>query len=286
MTLLKQLELILDTNISTSAWTDLGYYYYELLAKLHLLLVKYKNKKVCYDSVSLKKSEYFKDNLDVDTVLLDKLGRAGAIQLNALRNLREVSTKLNLRIHEEHHNYFYVNRNNVMPDNILDAFCRCRDYGRHMWIFNDLGVRNTIKEVVEGNAQIGDLLEYPKCCVNWFAETRTNSLIDCYSLCQNLPSLPLSEHATVNFLLDRFETNFVPNNEEKMMLIQKNHVEKTISKYPFVFHHACTRCLKNSTSPTSKLNQKYAKFARLISNEFHKKIIDESKKIITAYQCA
>lgn len=286
MTLLKQLELIRNTNISTSTWTDSGYYYYDLLAKLHLLLVKHKNKKAYYDCTSLEKSEYFKDNLDVDAVLINRLGSAGEVQLNALRGLTQVSIRLNLQIHEERHSYFYVNHNNAIPDNILDAFCRCRDYGRHVWIFNDSDVRNTINEVVKGNTQIGDLLEYPACCVNWFTETRTNSLIDCYSLCQSLPGLPLSEHAVVNFLLDWFETNPVPNNEERMLMIQKNHVEKTISKYPFVFHHACTHCLKNSASPTSKLNQKYAKFARLISNEFYKKIIDESKKIIMAYQCS
>ena len=275
-----QLALI-NNKIYFSNWDKYGYCYYELLAELHLLLVKNKIKRVYFDGVSLKKAEYFENCPDVDSVIINSLGNAGKMRLNALRHLKQISSEMNLGIHEEKHVYFYLNNNSVVSNNVLGAFCRSRGYGRHVWIFHDPNIKNIIKDVVRGDLRIGDLLEYPKCCVDWFTETRTNSLIDCYYRYLNTPVLRLSDDSAVEFLLDYFETDVVPNNEERMLDIGKNHVGKTISKYPFVFHQACAPCLNNSASPTAKLNQRYGEFACLISHEFYNKFIVESKKIAT-----
>ena len=272
----EQLDLI-NSKISTSDWDENGCHYYELLTRLHLLLVKNKIRKAYHDAVSLKKLEYFKVSPDIDSVIIDHLGSTGKMQLDSLRYLKQISLKMNLGIHEEKHSYFYLNKNDAVPSNVLDKFCKSRGYGRYVWIFNDPNEKNTIKDVVRGNIRVGDLLEYPKCCVDWFTEAQTNSLIDCYNLCLNTSGLILNDDGVVKFLIDYFETDSVPNNEKRILDIKKNHVKKTISQYPFVFHQACATCLKNFASPTARLNQRYGEFARLISQRFYQTLLDESK---------
>ena len=256
------------------------YYYYELLARLHLLLVKNKIRKVYYDVTSLEKPEYFEAASDVDSVITDHLGNESKTKLDPLDYLKQVSAEMNLRIHEEKYSYFYLYYNNAVPNNILVRFCRNHGYGRHVWIFDDPNVKNTIDDVAKGNVRIGDLLEYPKCCVDWLAKTQTESLIDCYDQWMKVPLSPWPDDKIVELLLDYFESDDIPNNKKRRLDITNNHVDKTISKYPFVFHHACIPCLKNSTSPTARLNQRYGEFARHISQEFYEKLIDESKKQI------
>ena len=277
-----QLHLI-SSNASITDYAKEGCHYYDLLTKLHLLLVKNGIKKACYDSVSLTTSEYFGTDSDVDSVIIKHWGNTGKTKLDILSHLKHISSKINLRIHEERQSYFYVNKNDAIPDNILDKFCKNRGYGRNVWLFDDPNVKNTIKDVVKGDIRIGDLLGYPKCCVDWFTQTRTNSLIDCYYLCLNTPGLILDDDGVTSFLLKYFETNHVPNNEKRILNIQRNHVGKTVLKYPFVFHQACLTCLKNLISPTAKLNKKYERFARLVSEEFYEKLIDESKKAADTY---
>lgn len=277
-----QLHLI-SSNASITDYAKEGCHYYDLLTKLHLLLVKNGIKKACYDSVSLTTSEYFGTDSDVDSVIIKHWGNTGKTKLDILSHLKHISSKINLRIHEERQSYFYVNKNDAIPDNILDKFCKNRGYGRNVWLFDDPNVKNTIKDVVKGDIRIGDLLGYPKCCVDWFTQTRTNSLIDCYYLCLNTPGLILDDDGVTSFLLKYFETNHVPNNEKRILNIQRNHVGKTVLKYPFVFHQACLTCLKNSISQTAKLNEKYGKFARLVSEEFYEKLIGESKKAANTY---
>ena len=277
-----QLNLI-SSNASITDYDNDECHYYNLLAKLHLLLVKNRIKKACYDSVSLTTSEYFGTDSDVDSVIIKHWGDTGKTKLDVLFHLKYISSKINLRIHEERQSYFYVNKNDAIPDNILDKFCKNRGYGRNVWLFDDPNVKNTIKDVVKGDIRIGDLLGYPKCCVDWFTQTQTNSLIDCYCLCLNTPGLILDDDGVTSFLLKYFETNHVPNNEKRILDIQRNHVGKTVLKYPFVFHQACLTCLKSSISPTAKLNKKYERFARLVSEEFYEKLIDESKKAADTY---
>lgn len=276
-----QLNLI-SSNAPITDYDKEGGHYYDLLTKLHLLLVKNKIKEACYDSVSLTTSEYFGTDSDVDSVIVRHWGNTGKTKLDILSHLKHVSSKINLRIHEEKQSYFYINKNDVIPDNIRDKFCKNRGYGRNVWLFDDPNVKNTIKDVVKGNIRIGDLLGYPKCCVDWFTQTQTNSLIDCYNLCLNTPGLNDDDDIT-RFLLKYFETNQVPNNEKRILDIERNHVGKTILKYPFVFHQACLTCLKSLISPTARLNKKYGRFARLVSEEFYEKLIDESKKTVNTY---
>ena len=203
----KQPELI-KSGISTMASIEQGYYYYELLARLHLLLVKNKIRKVYYDVASLEKPEYFEAASDVDSVITDHLGNESKTKLNPLDYLKQVSAEMNLRIHEEKHSYFYLNYNNVVPNNILMRFCRNYGYGRHIWIFYDPSVKNTIDDVVKGNVRIGDLLEYPKCCVDWLAKTQTKSLIDCYDQWMKVPlSRGQNNPITLSWQADKFCEN-------------------------------------------------------------------------------
>ncbi len=275
----EQLELI-NENISASTLTKYGYCYYELLSKLHLLLVKNKIRKAYYDDKTLINPEYFEDSHDIDSVIIKHMGPDAKIQLNSLRHLKQASSKMNLKSYEATHSYFYLNQNEIVPNHILDKFCRSRGFGRNIWVYDDPGIKNDIDDVIQGNIRIGDLLEYPKCCVDWLVETQTKSLIDCYCLSISTALAQLSDSATVGFLLDYYQTDHVPNNEETIQSIRKNHVRKTISKYPFVFHHACRSCLKNSNSPTAKLDQRYGRFARSISQEFYQQLVNESKKMV------
>ena len=276
----KQLDLI-DENISTDALVNDGFFYYEFLSKLHLLLVKNGVRKAYFDSITLKNPEHFKDCQfsDVNSIIIKTMGDFVKPQLQSLDNLKKISKKLGLNVYELIQCPLPFHENDVVPQEIIKEFSATYSNGRNVWIYLKSNIRKQIIQIIEGKLGVSDFLEYPKCCVDWMTTSKTESLKDCYCLCWNKHLLPPSDESTLEFLRTYFESDYVANNDERIKNIEKNHLAKTISDYPFVFHQACKSCLENSNSPTAKLNEKYGKFARLISEEFYQKISNEGKRL-------
>ncbi len=283
LTLKEQLDCIRE-NISNPIWSQKGFDYYELLTKLHLLLVKNNLRKSYYDETTLVSCKYFENCSDdqIDDIIIEHVPDFKP-RINALNQLKKISEKMGLQTYLIRQIPIEIRTKCYVPENIIKKFATSFSCGKQILIFNDKKIESEIRQLLTGKKRLGDILEYPRCCVNWMVETKTKSLEDCYKFYEE--NFGTEDHDKMKeFLLKNFESDNISGNKERMIEIQDNHVMRTISTYPFVFHQACNSCLKNSYSSTSKLNKKYSNFAKKISKEFHDKILDEAKRIWTFKQ--
>ncbi len=118
-----------------------------------------------------------------------------------------------------------------------------------------------------GNFTKSQFLNYPRCCGEWFVDSKTKFLIDSideyYGTTDNFSKSNLINFSSQNFINNQ---NY---NYEKRINEMQSHAIKSNKQFPFVFHHACDDCMKESDSPTAKLNKKYEKFTQTIDSELY-----------------
>ena len=73
------------------------------------------------------------------------------------------------------------------------------------------------------------------------------------------------------------ESDHVRTSKKRMDKILVNHIAESRNTMPFIFFQPCDVCIGPS-SPSRKLNEKYANFAKEKFPQLYKKIIDEGKK--------
>lgn len=267
-------------NISTIIWGP-EYCYYELLTRLHLLLVKNNLRKAYFDKVTLINCKYFENCPDeqIDNIILTSEPSFGP-GIDALNQLQKVCKTLGLRSYMIKQIPIEVRTNCDVPESVVSEFATSFSCGKQIFVFNSEEIESEIKKLVTGELQLGDILEYPQCCIQWMMDTKTESLEDCYKFFIKRYGEYNNSDEAVEFLHRNFESDIIPRNEDRMNKIQNNHVAKTISVYPFVFHQACDLCLKNPSSPTAKLNNKYEKFVKMeVPEEFYREILEAAAKI-------
>ena len=126
---------------------------------------------------------------------------------------------------------------------------------------------NQIKNSSLDNYTTSQFLNYPRCCGEWFVDSKTKFLIDSigeyYGTTDNFSKSNLINFSSQNYI------NSQNYNYEKRTNEMLSHGEKSNKQFPFVFHHACDDCMKESDSPTAKLNKKYENFAQTIDSELY-----------------
>ncbi len=273
-----QLDII-KGNISSMGWSEPAFYYYDVLSKLHLLLVKNDLRQAYFDEVTLIHSKYFENcpTEQIDEIIIEHV-KSYEPRIRAINRLHETAKRMNLNSQIILQIPIDIDANTTVPEKIVKEFSTSYSAGKQILIYRDSKIKSSLKQLTSGKQRLGDLLNYPSCCVNWMVKTKTKSLEDCY----NFAKENLGDHPDdlIEFLLTNFESDRIPDNEERMDDIIENHVMKTVSTYPFVFHQACTSCLKDNNSSTAKLNKTYRNFAKEISEKFYQKILDESIKLI------
>ena len=277
-TLNEQLGII-KGKISSMSWSNNGYDYYELLTKLHLLLVKNELRKAYYDETTLISCKYFENHSDkeIDEIIIERVPNYKS-SIDALNQLQKIGKDLGLHMYNIKQIPIEIKAKCNVPKKVSSEFSTSFSCGKQIIIFKDEKTELEIKKIATGKQKLGDVLEYPSCCIDWMIETKTKSLEDCYEF--YVENFGYEDHdEMMEFLYRNFESDSIPHNEKRMIEIEKNHVIKTISAYPFVFHQACESCLKNIHSPTAILNKKYDNFARKISKEFHQEILNKSIRI-------
>lgn len=114
------------------------------------------------------------------------------------------------------------------------------------------------------NAELGRLLDYPECCVAAYEERQCSSYLGLYSAFN--VKFGRSRHRILAALRDPDPWPDHPNPGIEA-------TERTIQKYPFVFHVACDACLAEKESPTERLNDLYKELANQCGAVFYKEIV-------------
>ena len=138
---------------------------------------------------------------------------------------------------------------------------------------------------------VGELFEYPKCCIDWFNESKWKDVETVHDLVMSR----LANYEPLN-KWDELQVRLVaklilkgekaPLSSPQLLSRQKerelkNNLESR-KKFPFVFHKACDSCLGSKDSPSEKLNKIYSEFAKEKYPNLHNLIMSESKKEINA----
>ena len=132
---------------------------------------------------------------------------------------------------------------------------------------------------------MGELFEYPRCCIDWFYQSQWKDLEVCYEFetsrwGNQYDPQRMAKVMAVRIIAMTNADFLIPELEKRLRKIAFKNDLKVREKFPFVFHQACDSCVDNRDSPTGKLNKIYAEFAKKKYPDLYNLIISESKKEI------
>ncbi len=128
----------------------------------------------------------------------------------------------------------------------------------------------------------GKILEYSECCINWFDENQSMGWEEVYEfVMENGETEKVEEIAEM--MHQYYESGYVHTSKERIRKILVNHVVESRNTMPFIFFQPCDVCIGPS-SPSRKLNDRYAKFAKEKFPQLYQKIIEEGKKDAKFYE--
>ena len=168
--------------ISTNSCMDVGIKYYDLLSKLHILLVKNNLKSAYYDSVKLinPKDTNFPNVKPTDKIFLSVIDPEILKEYKILKRLKKTASKIGLKTFESDISPVNFTHTDIVPVSILNTLSNQLIVGANLWIYSDNSMLNKIKQVISGTLRVGTILDYPQCCVEWMAATKTKFLEKCY----------------------------------------------------------------------------------------------------------
>jgi len=144
ISLKKQLDSIVG-NISSISWIRHGYYYYELVSRLHLLLVKNGIRKAYFDEVTLKNPEHFENCLpdDIDAIIINEVENYKP-RIDAINRLQKISKNLGLGTYMALQIPMEFNESDIVPNEIVKEFSTSYSNGKNIWIYQDAKLKKTI----------------------------------------------------------------------------------------------------------------------------------------------
>tara|TARA_B110001454_G_scaffold215439_1_gene236889 strand:- start:640 stop:1422 length:783 start_codon:yes stop_codon:yes gene_type:complete len=230
-------------------------YWPDYLALLHLLLIKHGEKKYHMTGSGTKSAKNI-------CSLAEKLG-------------------LKWRLVRGTHFFEYQKQAVSIPQNVLDVFSNAMDTQRaeELVIAKDEATLDKLDDFVFSHSNNGKILEYSECCINWFVNNQSSGWEEVYEFIIerspegiNSPAEQLAETMYQNH-----ESDHVRTSKKRIDKILVNHIAESRNTMPFIFFQPCDVCIGPS-SPSRKLNEKYANFAKEKFPQLYKKIIDEGKK--------
>jgi hypothetical protein len=243
------------------------------LALLHLLLIKHGEKK--FHMVS--KGEKYSKNL---CGLADKL----ELKWKVVKGTQLFEYQKQVDALEESK----ISQVNVsVPQIIMDAFGN-KINGKSaegIVIAKDENALDDLDGLVLSHSNVGKILEYSDCCVNWFVNNISSGWEEVYAYlmeqCAIRTYTPIKD--VIEMMEQNHEMDNVHQSRERINKIFVNHIAESRNTMPFIFFQPCDVCIGPS-SPARKLNEKYANFAKENYPQLYKIIIDEGKKDVKNYE--
>jgi hypothetical protein len=224
------------------------------LTLLHLLLIKHGERK--FHLASTNKRE-FKNLCD----LADKL---------ELKWKVVTGTSL----------FEYKKQTTPLPQNISDVLGTTFSGNslESLLIAKDENALDSLDGSVFSDSNVGKILEYPDCCIDWFVDNRSSDQEELYAFV--MEQFPEGANTPVENIIQMMGQVLVPvpesrNRQEKI----SNHIAESRETMPFIFFHPCDVCIVSASFvPARKLNERYANFAKENYPQLYEIIISEGKK--------
>ena len=239
----------------------------DFLALLHLLLIKHGEKK--FHMVS--KGEKYSKNL---CGLADKL----ELKCKVVKGTHLFEYQKQVDALEESKIYKV---NVSVPQIVMDAFGNEINgkSAEGIVIAKDENALDDLDGSVFSHSNVGKILEYPDCCVNWFVNNISSGWEEVYAYLMEQRAVktytPIED--VIEMMKQNFEIHSVNKSRERINKILVNHIAESRNTMPFIFFQPCDVCIGPS-SPARKLNEKYANFAKENYPQLYEIIISEGKK--------
>jgi len=203
----------------------------------------------------------------------------------AAKNICNLAEKLGLkwRIVSGTYAFDYQKQAISIPQNILDVFDDAKNGqpAKELVIAKDDATLDKLGEPVFSNSNTGKILEYSECCINWFDENQSMGWEEVYEFVMENGQTEKGEEL-VEMMHQYYESGYVKSSTKRIQKILVNHIAESRNTMPFIFFQPCDVCIGPS-SPSRKLNERYAKFAKEKFPQLYKKIIDEGKNDAKAF---
>jgi hypothetical protein len=153
-----------------------------------------------------------------------------------------------------------ANKLNV-SDTFLKALIDVMMPKQAVWLFSDPNIESKISRCMAGELNIGHVLGYPQCCIEWHEGARATSEIEsCFQ--------QILERITNNpqmFIKARSEVELYSLAISEWQMPVPDYVFETMRLYPFAPHWACPSCLSHQSGESEKLSNQYREMAFRLS---------------------
>ena len=206
----------------------------------------------------------------------------------AAKNICNLAEKLGLkwRIVTGTYAFEYQKQAISIPQNILDLFDNARNGQptEELVIAKDDAALDKLGKPVFSDSNTGKILEYSDCCINWFDENQSVGWEEVYEFVMGRIESEQTEKVEeiAEMMYQYYESDYVKSSRKRIQKILVNHVAESRNTMPFIFFQPCDACIGPS-SPSRKLNDRYARFAKEKFPQLYQKMIDEGKKDAKAF---
>jgi hypothetical protein len=174
----------------------------------------------------------------------------------------------------------YQKQATPLPQTVIDAFGnKINGTSKDgLLIAKDENALDSLEGSVLSDSNIGKILEYPDCCVEWFVNNQSLGREELYAFVME----HYSEGANTpveNIIQMMSECDAdIPETRNRIKKIHVNHIAESRETMPFIFFQPCDICTAPvSFVPARKLNKKYANFAKENYPQLYEIIISEGK---------
>ncbi len=145
------------------------------------------------------------------------------------------------------------------------------------------GIHERIIGQFEGDSKldIGELLGYPTCCIEWYTKEITIPIGKFYASMLEIGENLLFDKEKIKKMLDDFSERLMSNRELEQKVMDNvpqigKLVQTSVLKYPFIPHIACPSCIEKENSPSALLNRKLEEFSLSVDRCLHDRIKKEA----------
>ena len=178
----------------------------------------------------------------------------------------------------------YQKQEKPLPQNIANTIKMNMDGNAQegLLISKNKNESDSLEGSVLSDSNVGKILEYPDCCVKWFVNNQSLDWEEVYAFVMKEKfvdaNTPVEE---VIQIMSQCDVT-IPETRDRIKKIYVNHIAESRNTMPFIFFQPCDVCIGPS-SPSRKLNDRYAKFAKEKFPQLYQKIIEEGKKDAKAF---
>jgi hypothetical protein len=138
-----------------------------------------------------------------------------------------------------------------------------------IWLFSDIEVESLISKCIVGEQNVGHILGYPRCCVEWHEGMRAPEM---EALFRHIEERITNNPQILRGIQGRTEEEMYRFAILEWPMPSPDYVSETWRLYPFAPHVACPSCLTQQSQESERLNNQYKELAFSLNPQFAQEI--------------